>query len=296
MTTIARQLVAEAKDDSVRWRRAALQPIVNFGFFSKLYRKHRPRFATFHSNHVAHYQHTYWKAMEPDKFRPIETTETERRAYGGAIEYGYTVADRLLADTLKLVDDNTVLIVASSLGQKPYLSKLKGGKQIQQLRSHKRLMDILGVDKSARVAPAMSDEFTIYADEPDLLEQIAKSLGAAWVGEPQRKMFGIQLRDNAVRVNIRVYDAGDVKSDSPICFPLEPNSPKFPYEDLMYNTGHLKSGCHDPRGMAIFYGKGITPGTQLGDYNNLDFAPTFLKMLELPVQPEMPGRVMHEVA
>ena len=47
--------------------------------------------------------------------------------------------------------------------------------------------------------------------------------------------------------------------------------------------------------MVILYGKGITPGTKLGDYNNLDFAPTFLKMLGLPPAPEMSGQVMHEV-
>lgn len=286
MIAVAKQLISEVTDSKARWRRAALQPVVNSSFFAKLYRKHRPRFATFHSNHVAHYQHTYWKAMEPDKFRPIETSETERKIYGKAIEYGYVVADKLLARILKLMDDNTVLVVASSLGQKPYLSKAKGGKRIQQVRSHKRLMEIIGFE--AEVVPAMSDEFAIYSEQH---EQIAASLAAAWVGDPEKKMFGVQNRDSSVRVNLQVHE---VSPQSPICFPLAPGAPKVSYEDLIYNTGHLKSGCHDPRGMVIFYGRDITSG-RMGEYNNLDLAPTFLNMLDLPVPADMNGRIISEV-
>ena len=295
MTAISKQLISEVAGNNNRWRRAALQPIVNFSFFSKLYREHRPRFATFHSNHVAHYQHTYWKAMDPDKFRPLETSEEERNTYGGAIEFGYVVADRLLADSLRLVDDNTTLIVASSLGQKPYVSKYEGGKPVQQLRSHKRLLEILGVDKRASAVSAMSDEFVINCADKELRDHIAEAMTAAWVDDPERKLFHISYKDDSVRVNLRVYDSGVVKSQSTIHFPMTPGAPEISYEDLIYNTGHLKSGCHDPRGMVIFYGKGITPGTKLGDYNNLDFAPTFLKMLGLPPAPEMSGQVMHEV-
>ena len=80
-----------------------------------------------------------------------------------------------------------------------------------------------------------------------------------------------------------------------LCFPLAPGAPKMSYEDLVYNTGHLKSGCHDPRGMVIFYGAGIPRGVQMRAYDNLDFAPTFLKILGLPRPAEMRGRVMEEV-
>ncbi len=74
LAQIGRQLAAERLNPKTRWKRVALQPLVNFMFFSKLYKQHRPQFATFHTNHVAHYQHTYWKAMQPDKFRPLETS------------------------------------------------------------------------------------------------------------------------------------------------------------------------------------------------------------------------------
>src|SRR3712207_9275648 len=81
------------RSPSSRWRRVSLQPLVNFDFFGRLYRRHRPEFASFHTNHVAHYMHTYWKAMRPDLF-PQETTREERENYGGGIEHGRTEEGR----------------------------------------------------------------------------------------------------------------------------------------------------------------------------------------------------------
>src|SRR5438093_5854861 len=101
---IARQLARERQNDNLRWQRVALQPFANFDFFSRLYRRHRPEFASFHTNHVAHYMHTYWKAMQPDVFSQ-ETTEEERHNYGGAIEHGYRTADELLKRMMGLLDD-----------------------------------------------------------------------------------------------------------------------------------------------------------------------------------------------
>ncbi len=295
MAAIAKQLGSETFDRTGRWRRVALQPMVNFQFFQKLYRKHRPRYASFHTNHVAHYQHTYWKAMQPDKFRPIETTERERKIYGKAIEYGYETADQLLAGMMKLVDENTLLVVASSMGQKPYISHLEGGKQVQQLRSHDKLLGILGVKEHARAVSTMSDEFNIYAESREVRDQIYESLRAAWVVEPGKVIFHLERMENAIRCNLHIYGTNDVKKDSPLCFPLAPGAPKMAYEDLIYNTGHLKSGCHDPRGMAIFYGAGVPRGLEMREYNNLDFAPTFLEILGLPRRAEMTGRVMDEI-
>jgi Type I phosphodiesterase / nucleotide pyrophosphatase len=292
---VVKQLAVERFSEDKRWQRVALQPTVNFGFFRRLYRRYQPHFATFHSNHVAHYQHTYWKAMNPDVFQPIETTERERRIFGGAIEYGYRTADELLSQALALVDSNTVLVVASSMGQKPYLSKLDGGKQIQQVRSYDKLLEILGVAGRARFVATMSDEFNIYTADAGLREELAQSLRNTYIDVPERPLFHIQLMEEAIRVNLRMYGIKDVTKHSRIVFPLAPGAPKFTYEDLVYNTGHLKSGCHDPRGMVIFYGAGIPKGKELESYNNLDFAPTFLNILGVPVPAEMKGRLMHEV-
>lgn len=295
MTRLASQLAAERFDSSIRWKRVSLQPLVNFAFFSRLHRKHRPDFATFHTNHVAHYQHTYWKAMQPDRFQPLETSAEEQKVYGGAIEHGYRTADLLLKKLLALLDDNTVLIVASSMGQKPFISSLEGGKQIAQLRSHAKLLEILGVEREARFVPTMSDEFNIYCNSGEVQTRIVQSLRAAYIDVPNQPVFHIEVLEEAIRVNLYMYDFKTVVPESRLHFPLAPGAPAFSYDELIYSTGHVKSGCHDPKGILMVYGAGVPKGIQLSQYTTLDFAPTILTLMDLPVPPEMKGRVMSEL-
>ena len=63
---------------------------MNLDFFEALYRQYRPDFATFHTNHIAHYMHRYWRAMDPTPFR-VKPSAEEVRRFGPSIEYGYRV-------------------------------------------------------------------------------------------------------------------------------------------------------------------------------------------------------------
>jgi len=292
---IVRQLLDERLHPKMRWKRVALQPLVNFAFFSRLYRRYRPQFATFHTNHVAHYQHTYWKAMQPDKFKPLETSREEIATFGSAIEYGYVTADRLLGRMIDLVDSDTVLIVASSMGQKPFQSTLKGGKQIAQWRSLNALLDILGVRSTARAVATMSDEFVIYAADQPSRDRILQMLQSSYIDLPEQPTFVCGSIDGAVRVNLKPYAIGAIKPSSKVHFPAAPGAPVKPYDEIIYNTGHLKSGCHDERGMIVFKGPGIAPGVELPAYDNLNIAPTIMRLLDLPIPAEMRGEPMCEI-
>jgi predicted AlkP superfamily phosphohydrolase/phosphomutase len=295
LAKIVAQLAAERLNARIRWKRVALQPLVNFGFFSRLYRKYRPNFATFHTNHVAHYQHTYWKAMEPDKFRPLETSKEEIDTYGPAIEYGYVTADELLGSVLNLIDSNTVLVVASSMGQKPFQSALKGGKQIAQWRSLDALLDVLGVRATAHAVATMSDEFVIYAPEQAERDHILAMLRASYIDLPEQKTFVCGTIEGAVRVNLKTHAVGAIKPTSKVHFPESPGAPALEYDDVIYNTGHLKSGCHDERGIIMFYGPGIPRGIELSACDNLMIAPTLMSLMGLPIPSEMHGSPLREL-
>ena len=288
---IASQLVAERFND-VRWKRVALQPIVNFDFFTRLYRKYQPRYASFFSNHVAHYQHTYWRAMQPDEFAPLETTQKEIDTYGGAIEYGYRTADALIERFLGFLDKDTTLVVASSLGQKPFKTSLKTGKRVQQLKSLEKLIDILGMQGRATAISMMSDQFNIYCDEKGGLDHIHEMVSAIYVDSPEQPMFTPDRVDGAVTLTIKPYDTTTL--DSRIHFPLCPGGPEFRYGDLVHISEQTKSGCHDPKGMLVFWGAGVKPGSRVGECDNLDLAPTLLALLDQPTPPEMKGRVLTE--
>lgn len=285
---LARQLARESIRPHERWRRVALQPAVNFDFFSKLYRRDRPDFATFHTNHVAHYMHTYWKAMQPDLF-PQETSAEEVRQYGGAIRHGYRTADKLLRDMMGLLDDDTILIVASSMGQQPFVSKLRGGKYIAQVRSLDRLLAILGVSDRARALATMSDQFNIYPNSAQTMCEVVGSLEASYIDKPEQPMFNLQTLDDSLTVTLRHYD--EVSESSRCFFPRNTNE-SFRFEDLVYCTGLVKSGFHHPQGVLMIYGPGIRRGGHISDCNNLDLAPTILTFLGLPVPVEMKGRVL----
>ena len=289
LARIARQLARERTDPHTRWRRVALQPAVNFDFFSRLYRRHRPDFASFHSNHVAHYMHTYWKAMQPELF-PQTATDEEVRHYGGAIRHGYKTADALVGDMLRLLDRDTVLVIASSMGQQPYVSQLKRGKQIAQLRSLDRLLDILDVQGRARALSTMSDQFNIYPDTAETLSDVSRALSAAYIDTPERPMFNLQTLDNSLTVTLRHYD--EVSEDSRCHFPHRVADNTFRFEDLVYSTGLVKSGFHHPQGVLLMYGPGIRRGGHIDACDNLDLAPTLLTLLGLAVPPEMKGRVL----
>lgn len=291
---IARQLANERMDPESRWRRVALQPMVNFEFFEKLYRRHRPHFATFHTNHVAHYMHTYWKSMAPEVF-PQATDPDEIRIYGGAIEHGYASADELLRRMMGMMDSSTILAVASSMGQKPYISQLRNGKRIGQLRSLDRLMEVVGLNGRVRALSTMSDQFNLYPDSAATSAQAVKILESVYIDEPGRPMFYIHSIEDCLTVNLRFYDETSENSRCvfPVVGPSGSSNNSFLYSDLVYGSGLVKSGCHDPKGMLMLYGPGVRSG-HIANVNNLDIAPTLLTLLGLPVPETMKGRVLTE--
>jgi hypothetical protein len=291
ISRIVSHLARERFNPEIRWQRAALQPMVNCDFFSQLYRRHRPDFASFHTNHVAHFQHTYWKAMQPALF-PQTTSADEVRVFGGAIEYGYRVADELLKRLLELMDDSTTLVVASSMGQKPFITSLKRGKRIMQLRSLDKLLEVIGVAGQARTLSTMSDQFNIYPQTAELREFIVNALKSAYFDQPDRPMFYVESVGNSLTATLRRYD--EVTENSRCFFPHAEQGATIRYSDLIYDTGLMKSGCHDPQGMLILYGRGIRSGGEIVACDNLDIAPTLLTLLGLPVPTTMKGRVLRE--
>jgi Type I phosphodiesterase / nucleotide pyrophosphatase len=289
ITRIVRQLARERREPHARWRRVALQPAVNFDFFSRLYARHRPDFASFHTNHVAHYMHTYWRAMQPEIF-PQSAPPEEVAHYGDAIRHGYRTADELLGRMLRLLERDTVLVVASSMGQQPFISQLRRGKHIAQLRSLERLLDIIDARGQARVLSTMSDQFNVYPDTPQTMRAVVGALEAAYIDTPQRPMFNVQPLDNSLTVTLKHYD--EVSEDSRCVFPHRAADNTFRFEDLVYSTGFIKSGYHHPQGVLLLYGRGIQSGGHIDACDNLDIAPTLLTLLDVHVPPELKGRVL----
>jgi len=71
-----------------RWKRAVIMDKLQWDLFRWHYEKLRPDFSTFFLNSTAHYQHKYWRCMEPQHFA-IPSTPQEQEEFGSAILCGY---------------------------------------------------------------------------------------------------------------------------------------------------------------------------------------------------------------
>jgi hypothetical protein len=136
----------------------------------------------------------------------------------------------------------------------------------------------------------MSDQFNIYADPPELLDSIHQQMKAAYVDKPGTRAFYTETVGNAITATLLRADS--IEEDSKMVFPATASQPSVRFGDLVYMTGHVKSGCHDPKGMILLYGAGIRPGTELGACDNLDIAPTLFSLMGEPIPAGLIGRVL----
>ena len=137
----------------------------------------------------------------------------------------------------------------------------------------------------------MSDQFNLYGT-PEEIRTAKERLTAAYIDTPDRPIFFVTEMDGFLTLNLRPYE--EIGEDAQCYFPHSGADPVIRYEDLVYQTGQSKSGCHDPQGMMLIHGNGINSGHEVRDVNNLDIAPTLLTLLGLPIPPEMTGRVMDQ--
>jgi hypothetical protein len=290
---IAGQLVNERVGHKQHWRRVSLQPMLNFDVFSGLYRKQRPDYATWHSNHAAHYMHHYWRAWDDSKF-PDKASTLERAKYGQAVPYGYKVCDELIGRALNLIDDQTVLVVASSMGQQPYISeKYQHGKVIVRVKDMQKLLAAFNAQHVTDVVPTMVPQWNITVTNSAARAQLKAQFEAV-----QRIINGQH------EPGFAVSEVGDILTVTPlglaygqaqVHYRLHPGGALVPLADwFATDAPTVKQGMHHIDGLLTFYGKGIQRGARLNACTNLDVAPTLLTLLGIAVPPVMQGRVLSE--
>lgn len=293
---ITLQLAREKLDKSQSWRRVALQPLVNFDFFEKLYRRYRPHYATWHTNHAAHYMHHYWRAWDDSGFL-ARASEDEKRKYSEAVPYGYEICDELLARFIDLVDDNTVLVMATSMGQQPYVSEaFPEGRIVVRLKDMKKVIEFMGIEGVTEVVPTMVPQWNVKIPDAtkrararDLFEKVEMK------GGPRPRALSVETTGDILTVtpggldkrepNLR-YFFPEVQGANPSGYALE--------EFFVCDTPTPKQGMHHPKGTLLMWGKGMRPGYEIRGANNLDILPTVLTLMGVPVPAHLPGRVLSE--
>ncbi|HTR37103.1 MAG TPA: hypothetical protein VMH80_14450 [Bryobacteraceae bacterium] len=242
VSAIAKQMILDQFiDKEERWRRAVLLDKLQFDVFRHYYRKLKLDFATFFLNSTAHYQHSYWRHMDPTPFTVRPSNEKQRR-YGRAILFGYEQMDKLLGDFLRLAGGDTILILATALSQQPFLrAEASGGQYFYRPHDIDALLGSLAI-RPQSVRPVMTHQYLLsFADE-----------GAA--AEARRKLGSISFQGDAV-LEIAPSEPGTVymgcqlHSMIPADALVMVDGRQARFYDLFYPLGEIKSGCHHPDGV-----------------------------------------------
>jgi predicted AlkP superfamily phosphohydrolase/phosphomutase len=293
---IAKQLAQERFAPHLKYRRVCLQPYINFDFFQVLYERYKPDFATWHTNHCAHYMHHYWRAWDDSQFLSPASPE-EKKHYGDAIEFGYGVADDLLGKFMKLIDDDTVLVLATSLGQQPYVKDMyKDGKLAVRFKSFSRFLELVGADGATDLVPTMIPQWNVrYRDADKRAKAISLIEGVRCVGGTHERGLAVEQ----VGDMLTITPLGLAKKEGDIRYFFD-NTPGaraegYPIDELFaVDTPTPKEGYHDPKGVLMIWGHGVSRGAHIPDTTNLDILPTMLTMMGIAVPEIMKGRVLSE--
>lgn len=277
-----------------RWKMVALQPVLNLDLFGALYRKHQPDFATFHSNHVAYYMHRFWRAMDPSAF-DVPPSEEEQRVYGGAVEHGYRIADEVLGKVRRLIGPDVNLVVLSSCGQQPatggrYSTDQREGNVGLQIRI-RTLLELLELTDKTRFSNLMAPQWKVDFDDPETLRSAVDRLTNAKNITRNAPVFAAQVVEQSICLGAH----RNQQMDDTLELSLPSGTRRFRAGELLERHAEVvKSGKHHPKGVLLMHGPDVKRGVNIDGTNNLDIAPTLLRLLGQPVPEVMPGRVLEE--
>src|SRR5262249_37412746 len=242
-----------------------------------------PDLSTFFVNSTAHFQHKYWRNMDPETFR-LKPGANEQKQYADAVLFGYQAMDNLIGKALALAGSETTILLASALSQQPYLKmEESGGKRFYRPHNFDKFINFVGLDGVSKVAPVMSEQFHIYfEDEPsarrgsELLARVrVDGRDAMHIRREGRDVFtGCHLFDRIPR-EARIEVAGTQRSQ-----------PSF---HLFYEADCLKSGMHHPDGLFWIQTPERAHRVIPGYVALRSVAPTILRLFDVPVPSHMPA-------
>lgn len=223
------------------WKRASMLDRLQFDVFRHYFRANRPDFCTFFLNSTAHYQHSYWRHMEPEIFT-AKPPPRELARHKDAILFGYQRMDELLADFFDLEDEDTLLILATALSQQPYLkNEAVGGQHFFRPRNVAALLGSLGIEYE-ELQPVMAHQYLLRLSDGRAKEDAATKLRNV-------TFKGNELFDFSEADTRSIYFGCDIKSAVPEDATIEIAGQRSPFFAVMYQIEEIKSGCHHPDGV-----------------------------------------------
>ena len=279
---VIEQLISERRNGD-RWKRATLLDKMQTDVFAHVYKKLKPAFSTFFLNSTAHFQHFYWRNMEPDKFQ-VQPSAADNAKYGGAILYGYREMDKIVGRFIDLAGSNATLILSTAISQQACtVYEEDGGRLLYRPREFEQVLRLAGVKEPYTVAPVMAHQFHVFFQT----EEQAKE------AEPQMcslRLDGKQVLE-VTRKGNQIYSGSQIYFDVPKDAKLETSgAPQAVlFDEVFYRIEGMKSGMHHADG--IFWVRNPKREHKVNaEKVALDsVAPTILDILKLAQPSQMGG-------
>jgi hypothetical protein len=238
---ITTQLAGE-RNGRNRWKRATILDSLQWDMFRWYYKKARPDYATFFLNSTAHFQHYYWRNMNPDVFS-VKPSAEEQSQYGAAVLHGYKQMDRIIQDCFDLAGPETTIILCTALSQQPCLTyEGSGGKKIYRALDPKKLLEFAGIAEPTKFAPVMAEQFHLYFENEASAANADEKLRNLKIDAAQA--VGVRRQGSELFAGCRINY--NVKRDAI----LESGTGKrIPFYDLFYVVDGTKSGMHHHDGI-----------------------------------------------
>jgi hypothetical protein len=258
------------------WKRAVILDLFQWDMFRHFYRKSQADFATFFLNSTAHFQHSYWRHMEPERFN-VKPSKEEIDQFGSAILYGYQRMDALIGRFLKLAGQDTTLIFCTGLSQQPYLKREStGGRHYYRIHGPHVFERWLEVEPAFEYNPVMSDQAILRFGGADEALRVEQRLHSYRLFDRPAFHMSVQGADLMVQCNYGgVIAPGTVLTH-------ETSSRTVPFFEIFYSMDVVKSGFHHPDGMLWVRHPDRTHVIHEDKLSIRSIAPAVLELFDLP--------------
>jgi hypothetical protein len=236
---IVRQLTAERLDPGLRWRRACLLDRLQYDVFRHLNRRMGVRFATFFCNSTAHFQHYYWRNMEPERF-DTPPPKSDHPSLREAIPFGYRAMDRLLGRFMSDYPD-AILILCTALSQQTWSDTTKCTFRPRQFNTFLEFARVR-VDGES-VKPVMAEQFHVECFSPEQAELAESHFRDLFIeNEP---LMAVRREGSSLFAGCRVTDTAVL--DRPVLRRSDGACRRF--GELFHMVHSMRSGRHHPDGV-----------------------------------------------
>lgn len=281
--SILTQLAGEKTGSRMKYKRAVLLDKLQWDVFAHHHKRMKPQLATFFSNSTAHFQHKYWRNLEPDSF-DMKPTEDDQARYGDAILFGYKQMDYLIGQALTLAGDETAIVLASALSQQPFTAyDDAGGARFYRPRKFDIFGDAMKLEGVTSYNPVMSEQFHIHFDNDAAAEKAAEQLRLVSANNEQAML--VKVGDKSVFCGCKLF--GEVAADQKLTLA---DGSTVTFFDVFYQADSLKSGMHHPEGVfwvAAPHGHHETMAEKVA---LRDVAPTVLDLMGIEPSGQMTGQ------